>query len=321
MYILAALYQFAAVSDPEGLKNLLETECRTRDITGALILATEGINGTIAGFEPQLREVMVIIQTYFDNLELKYSSSDEQPFVRLRIRVKPEIVTMDFPLVSKEFDLTRSRGEYVDCKDWNNLIRRPDVFVLDTRNEYEIGIGSFERAVNPMTSNFKEFPDYVSQNFGGKKNIKVAMFCTGGVRCEKASAYMKYMGIETIYHLKGGILKYLEEIPPDESLFKGSCYVFDRRVAVSHGLLSGDIVACHCCRHPLSSRDLASDCYEKGVTCPYCFDSISVKKRESALERQQQIELAAQRQVKHLGMKHVRAVQLQQKREMEHSQL
>jgi len=282
----------------------LELICLPHGITGALILAHEGINGTIAGLQKPMEEVMAFIQSHFTALELKFSTSEENPFVRLRIRVKPEIVTMDFPLVTTDHDLTDFRGEYVDSHEWNNIISQPDVFVIDTRNDYEIEVGSFDRSVNPQTKNFKDFPEYLEKHLPDK-SIRVAMFCTGGVRCEKASAYMKAQGYQTVYHLKGGILKYLEDVSEQDSLFNGACFVFDRRTSVTHGLQPGHHKACYSCRRALSPEDIISEHFQEGIQCPHCYDKISDKQKDAAAERQRQMTLAGSKHEKHLGMKHV----------------
>lgn len=302
-FCIAALYQFSHVEDPEALMAEMNSLCVAHDITGALILAHEGVNGTIAGLEQSMKEVMPVIQSHFTNLELKYSRSENNPFVRLRIRIKPEIVTMDFPLVTTDRDLTSHRGEYVDSQRWNEIISQPDVVILDTRNDYEIEVGSFRRSVNPMTKSFKEFPGYLERHLPDK-SVKVAMFCTGGVRCEKASAYMKAQGYDTVYHLKGGILKYLEEVSEDESMFNGACFVFDRRTSVKHGLSQGEHKACYSCRRALTPEDITSEYFQEGVHCSKCFDKLTDKQKQANADRQLQILLAESKCEKHLGMKH-----------------
>lgn len=305
-YQVAALYQFKALDDPAGFCELITNECKQRCITGALIIAREGINGTIAGIPNRMEQIVSVLQEHFDNLELKFSFVKQEPFNRLRIRVKNEIVTMGLPLVDDEQDLSdiSKRGEYVSGKEWNELISDPSVKVIDTRNHYEIGIGSFINAINPNTKTFKEFPKYVQEQLPVEehKDQKIAMFCTGGVRCEKASAYMKSMGFRNIYHLKGGILQYLKDVPEDENLFEGSCFVFDRRASVDHGLTQGKHVFCFVCRHPLSLEETEQDPYYKeGVQCRYCIDVVNVKKKEDAANRQKQMEIAKKNNEKHLG--------------------
>ena len=308
-YKVAALYQFKALDDPGGFCEHITNECKQRSITGALILAREGINGTIAGRPEQMDQVLALLRDHFDDMELKFSFVDEEPFHRLRIRVKKEIVTMGLPLVNDEQDLCdlSYRGEYLSGKEWNQLISDPSVKLIDTRNDYEIEIGSFINAIDPNTKSFKEFPKYVEDKIPLEENKdrKIAMFCTGGVRCEKASAFMKSLGYRNIYHLKGGILQYLEDIPEEHNLFKGSCYVFDRRASVGHGLKSGDHIFCFVCRHPLSTHEIKQDPhYKEGVQCRYCKDTVSQKKKEGAANRQHQMEIAKDNGEKHLGRKY-----------------
>jgi UPF0176 protein len=219
------------------------------------------------------------------------------PFYRMKVRLKKEIVTLGVPGISP----SKKVGRYVAPEDWNALIADPDVLLIDTRNTYEYDIGSFKGAVDPHTTTFREFPEYVKNNLDPAKHKKVAMFCTGGIRCEKASAFMLEQGFEDVYHLQGGILKYLEKVPASESLWQGECFVFDQRVAVGHGLALGEYDQCHACRHPVSPEEKARDQYMEGISCPYCYDKLSEEKRASAAERQRQVELAAQRGLAHIG--------------------
>ena len=285
MYKVAALYEFSPVNSPDCLKLELERECRKREISGGLILAEEGINGTIAGSEENLDAILSILSETFNHMELKISYSEEEPFNRLRIRVKEEIVTMGLPLVSKDHDLTapQKRGTYVDSKKWNELISSPDVVVLDTRNDYEVQIGTFQNSLNPNTKSFGEFPNFVKNNITDT-TTKIAMFCTGGVRCEKASTFMKsVLGFQEVYHLKGGILKYLEDMPPEESRWSGSCFVFDRRASIDHGLQKGKHVFCFSCRTPLSSEVLVRipNCRNVHLKSQFNYTRISHRKRRT----------------------------------------
>lgn len=237
-FTLAALYTFVRVESPEDLKCFLQDLFKTHGIMGNVIVAKEGINGTIAGKSADIKCVVAAIEEdvrFKNKLEMKYSQACDQPFYRMRLHVKPEIVTMGLP----DIDPRLHRGEYVEPEDWNALIQQEDVVVIDTRNDYEVGIGTFENAQNPKTKTFKDFPDYVAHNFNPNRDKKIAMFCTGGIRCEKASAYMKEQGFEHVYHLKGGVLKYLEMVKEEDSLWKGECYVFDQRVSVTHNVQQG----------------------------------------------------------------------------------
>jgi len=233
MWIVAALYRFQTVPDPEGLAAALRAACNENAICGTLIVAREGINGTIASAQStQMENILALVREHFDALELKMSSAAEKPFQRMKVKVKSEIVTMRTPHI----DPAKNAGTYVDAKDWNELIADPDVVVIDTRNSFEFEKGTFERAIDPGTASFGEFPDYVDRELDPKKHKKIAMFCTGGIRCEKASSYMVARGFEQVYHLKGGILKYLEEVPQTQSKWQGRCFVFDERESLGHGL-------------------------------------------------------------------------------------
>jgi UPF0176 protein len=275
--------------------------CKKYDVLGALILAHEGINGTIASSEEKIDEFFVEMGSAipeFDNIqELKFSYASDPPFYRMRIRIKPEIVTMGFP----EINPGVKKGQYIEPEEWNTIISDPDTILIDTRNSYEVKLGTFKGAIDPDTETFREFPDYVSKNLDPSVHKKVAMFCTGGVRCEKASAYMLEKGFETVYHLKGGILKYLETVPSEKSMWEGQCYVFDQRISVGNGLQEGDFSLCRSCRHPLSNEERLSDKFEDGVCCPYCHDTLPEKKKEAARERNLQMKLAEERHTKHLG--------------------
>lgn len=306
--VVAALYHFARFERFEELQAPLIALCEKNKIVGTLLLASEGINGTIAGSRSGIDNVLAFIRNLpeFTDLEHKESHADKLPFYRLKVRLKKEIVAMGVP----KTDPTKIVGTYVDPQDWNDLINDPDAIVIDTRNDYEIKVGTFQNAINPETDAFREFPDWVKRNENLLKGKKIAMFCTGGIRCEKSTAYVKSLGYEDVYHLKGGILKYLEEVPEEESTWDGECFVFDERVAVKHGLELGDHKLCRACRHPLSPEDLRSDKYVAGVSCHHCFDTTSEADRARFAERQKQSELAAKRGKRHIGDDTVKRMKL-----------
>jgi UPF0176 protein len=266
---------------------------------GTLLLAREGINGTIAGPENGIKLVLdwLTTQPEFSDLDTKFSWSNEPPFYRMKVRLKKEIVTLGVA----EVDAANNAGTYVDPQDWNDLISQPDVVVVDTRNDYEVAIGTFENAQNPKTTSFRELPEWVEDQLDAKPDTKIAMFCTGGIRCEKSTALMKLHGFDNVFHLKGGILKYLEEIPQEDSLWHGECFVFDQRVSVKHGLEVGDYDMCHACRMPIGADDMASEHYVKGVSCPHCIDTQNERQRARFEERQKQIELAKLRNETHIA--------------------
>lgn len=295
--VVAALYKFVTLEDYVERREPLLTVMLDNEVKGTLLLAEEGINGTIAGSRAGVDAVLAFLKadSRLVDLEHKESYCDEQPFYRTKVKLKKEIVTLGVPGV----DPNKKVGTYVDPKDWNALISDPDVVLIDTRNDYEVGIGTFTNAVDPKTKSFREFPQYVRQNFDPSRHKKVAMFCTGGIRCEKASSFMLNEGFEEVYHLKGGILKYLEEVPQEDSLWQGDCFVFDNRVTVRHDLSEGEYDQCHACRTPISAADRESEHYVPGISCPHCWDSLPEKTRISARERQKQIELARQRNQPH----------------------
>lgn len=306
-YLTAALYKFVSLPNYRDLQLPILDVCKNNHIKGTLLLAEEGINGTIAGLPQDIHNVLNFLRTdplfenKFADLEHKESYADEHPFYRMKVKLKKEIVTLGVPGVSP----TKKVGTYVKPEDWNALISDPDVVLIDTRNDYEVDIGTFKGAIDPKTSTFREFPEYVAQHFDKTKHKKVAMFCTGGIRCEKASSYMMDQGFEEVYHLQGGILKYLETMPEAESMWQGECFVFDQRVAVKHNLEVGEFDQCYACRHPLSPEEMKSDQYEAGVSCPYCYNKLSAEKRASLIERQKQVTLAKKRGEMHIGEAHV----------------
>ena len=302
-YIIAALYKFVALDDLERIKTPLLQFCQAHDVKGTLLLAHEGINGTISGSREGVDAALGYLRSdsRFSDLTHKESYAFESPFHRMKVSLKKEIVTLGVPAV----DPTQVVGTYVKPKDWNTLIERPDVVLIDTRNQYEVKIGTFKGAIDPQTHSFREFPQWVaSQESELRERPKVAMFCTGGIRCEKATSFLKERGFDEVYHLEGGILKYLEEIDDKESLWEGECFVFDERVSVKHGLEPGDYDLCHGCRSPIDEDDMASELYMPGVSCPYCHDQLSQDQRVRFAERHKQMQLAKARNEVHLGKRY-----------------
>ncbi|WP_048307745.1 rhodanese-related sulfurtransferase [Halomonas sp. PR-M31] len=295
--VVAALYKFVTLNDFEALREPLLDTLKAHDIKGTLLLAKEGINGTVSGRRESIDALLNWLKAdpRFMELDHKESYCDEQPFYRTKVKLKKEIVTLGVPNV----DPNQTVGTYVEPRNWNDLISDPEVLVIDTRNDYEVEIGSFKGAINPDTKSFREFPEYVKAHYDPSKHKKVAMFCTGGIRCEKASSFMLNEGFDEVYHLKGGVLNYLEQVPESESLWQGDCFVFDNRVTVRHDLSEGEFDQCHACRRPISAEDRASEYYSPGVSCPHCWDSLSEKTRAGARERQKQIELAKARNEPH----------------------
>lgn len=299
MYTIAALYHFARFDDPTAMKPALLELCQMHGIKGTLLLAPEGVNGTIAGTENGIAEVITYLRALpgCDGLEHKLSHSDTPPFPKMKVRIKREIVTMHQP----DVDPGARTGHYVQAQDWNAFTAQDDVVVIDTRNDYEVGIGTFEGAVDPDTKSFGEFPAWWEANKAQFEGKKVAMFCTGGIRCEKSTNYLLGQGVDDVYHLKGGILKYLEEVPADDSTWQGECFVFDARVSVGHGLEVGPHSLCFACRRPILPTDARRAEYEAGVSCHQCIDQTTDQDKDRFRERQKQIELTAQRSNKLLG--------------------
>ena len=302
-YLTAALYKFVSLPDYAALQAPIHEACEAHHIKGTILLANEGINGTIAGLPDNIHSVLhylrtnVIFNSKFANLEHKESFADEHPFYRMKVKLKKEIVTMGV----KNVNPNNTVGTYVKPQDWNALISDPNVILLDTRNDYEVSIGTFKGAIDPKTTTFREFPKFLKENLDKTKHNKVALFCTGGIRCEKASSFMKEQGFEEVFHLQGGILKYLETVPEAKSLWQGECFVFDQRVAVKHGLEVGEFEQCYACRHPLSPVELTSVQYTPGISCPFCYNITSEEKKKSLTERQKQVILAKQRGNAHIG--------------------
>lgn len=298
-YLVAALYHFFDFPDFKEHRKPLQAFCDALGIKGTLLIAHEGINGTVAGSEESIRTLLEDLRSEprLRNLVHKESYAEECPFYRMKVRLKKEIVTLGMPEINPNIKV----GTYIKPQDWNSIIQDPEVITIDTRNDYETSIGTFKGATDPDTKTFREFPDYVKSNLDPQKHPKVAMFCTGGIRCEKASSYMLEQGFKEVYHLEGGILKYLEEVPQEQSLWEGECFVFDQRVSVNHELNEGSYKLCYGCQEPLSEEDLASPLYDPGVSCPYCHKKVDEKSRKRRLERRKQIQLFKSRGKNHLG--------------------
>ena len=298
-FIVCALYKFVALEAFSALQQPLLDKMLEQDVRGTLLLAQEGINGTIAGSREGVDSVLEWLaqDARLATVDTKESVSDVMPFKRTKVKLKKEIVTMGV----EGIDPQRVVGTYIDPKDWNELISDPDVMLIDTRNDYEYQVGTFKNAINPNTDSFREFPEYVTNHVLPKSPKKVAMFCTGGIRCEKSTAYLKEQGIDEVYHLKGGILKYLENVDEEETLWQGECFVFDDRVTVNHQLERGGYDQCHACRLPITDADKESEQYVSGVSCPYCISKLSEKKKASFAEREKQVRLAEKRGETHIG--------------------
>lgn len=297
--VVCALYHFVRLPDFEAIKAPLLDLMGREGIRGTLLLAPEGINGTIAGSRRAIDKLLEHLKSdeRFESIAWKESYAQQMPFNRSRVKLKKEIVTMGV----EDIDPLEIVGTYIEPCDWNDLISDPEVTVIDTRNEYEVQIGTFERAINPHTETFREFPDYAKTHLDRKKHKKVAMFCTGGIRCEKSTAYLKAQGFDEVYHLRGGILKYLEDVPAEDSMWQGECFVFDERVTVNHDLEPGAYDQCHACRMPISDEDKASAHYVAGVSCPHCIDRYTEEERERFRERERQVQLARARGEVHVG--------------------
>ncbi|NOX42739.1 MAG: rhodanese-related sulfurtransferase [Gammaproteobacteria bacterium] len=297
--VVAALYHFVTLDNYKELRQPLLDIMLENDIKGTLLLAHEGINGTVAGSQSAIDSLLKWLKAdnRLEALKHKLSYDDSMPFYRARVKLKKEIVTMGI----SNIDPNRVVGTYVKPQDWNALISDPDVTLIDTRNEYETSIGTFKNAIDPKIDTFREFPDYIKKDIDPGKHKKVAMFCTGGIRCEKSTAYLKELGFENVYHLQGGILKYLEEIPQERSLWQGECFVFDNRVSVNHSLQKGEYDQCHACRIPISDEDKKSEHYIHGVSCPHCFNKKTENQRQRFMEREKQMQLSKQRRETHIG--------------------
>ncbi len=300
-FVVSAFYHFTPFPNYEELQEPLQTKLSSQGLLGTVLLAAEGINGTIAGTREGIDAAMAYIRSLpgCTTLEHKESTAENMPFYRLKVRLKKEIVAMGVP----EANPNNQVGTYVDPADWNALLAQPDVVVIDTRNDYEVSIGAFEGAIDPKTTSFRDFPRWFHENREALDGKKVAMYCTGGIRCEKATSLLKLEGIDAVYHLKGGILKYLETVPEGESIFDGECFVFDHRVSVGHGLTQGAYDMCHACRRPITDEDKATPEYVEGVSCPHCADKRSADQKARYAQRQHQMELAEARGEPHIGVK------------------
>lgn len=296
---VAALYRFMDLPNYKDFQPVFASLCKEHGIKGTLLLALEGINGTVAGSREAIDALKTFLEDngFFDGMEYKESFADSMPFYRMKVRLKKEIVTLGVDDVNPSKDV----GAYLNPKEWNELLKDPEVILIDTRNTYETEIGTFKGAVDPRIETFRELPKFIEKNYDPEKHKKIAMFCTGGIRCEKSTSYMKMKNFENVYHLKGGILKYLEEISESESLWEGECFVFDHRVGVTHGLGLGETELCHGCRQPITQSDKESPYYERGVSCHHCYDATSQEHKISARNRQYQIDLAKERGKSHLG--------------------
>ena len=297
--VVCALYKFVTLEQFQDLRQPLLKVMEYNNIRGTLLLASEGINGTVASNRKGIDALMAWLEkdARLSHIVTKESFETSNPFNRIKVKLKKEIVTMGI----EGIDPKQVVGTYVKPENWNALISDPDVLLVDTRNDYEVKVGTFKGALNPNTTNFREFPQYVSDNLDPKTNKKVAMFCTGGIRCEKSTAYLKEQGFDQVYHLQGGILKYLEEVPEEDTLWQGECFVFDDRVTVNHQLEKGQYDQCHACRLPITKKEQTSDKYLEGISCPHCFDQHTPEQRERFKERQHQMQLAKKRGEAHMG--------------------
>ena len=299
---VASFYRFLELDRPEEFRDALQAVCDEQGTLGTILVAEEGFNGTIAGSEEAIRAVLAWIRSRLsldEPIEARWTEAAAAPFRRMRVRRKKEIVTLGRPDI-----LPHERtGSYVSPDRWNALMQNPDVLVIDTRNHYEVEVGTFPRAIDPQTDSFRQFPEFAKELAATSKDRPLAMFCTGGIRCEKATALMLELGFDEVYHLKGGILRYLEEVPPEQNRWNGECFVFDTRVAVDRDLAEGGYVQCHACRRPLSSEDLASPDYREGVSCPHCINDLDADRAARLEERHRQVELARERGDTHIGPK------------------
>jgi UPF0176 protein len=304
--VVCALYKFVTLENFQALRQPLLDVMTGQQVRGTLLLAHEGINGTIAGPRLGIDSVLDWLRTdpRLADLDYKESFTAIMPFNRAKVKLKKEIVTMGV----EGIDPKRVVGTYLNPQEWNTLLADPEVVLIDTRNDYEYQVGTFKNAINPNITTFREFPRYVQENFSPEKHKKVAMFCTGGIRCEKSTAFLKEQGFEAVYHLKGGILKYLEEMPEQETLWQGECFVFDERVTVNHQLEKGQYDQCNACRMPITAADRASAHYQQGVSCPHCYDKVTEEQKVRFSEREKQMELARQRGETHIGTDAARAL-------------
>ena len=299
--LVATFYKFFKVDDLVALQDQLYSICNKNNVMGTILIANEGVNGTISSKPREIEKTLISIQKddRFSEIEIKYSSTNKQPFHKMRVRLKKEIVTIGLP----EINPNKTVGTYVKPEQWNDIISDPDVILIDTRNKFEIKIGSFKNALDPRTTSFRDFPEWVKKFKQDKTNTnkKIAMYCTGGIRCEKASSLMKEEGFNEVYHLQGGILKYLEQVEKEKSLWEGECFVFDDRVCLTENLEVGSYKMCFACRMPITEDEINDDRYEEGISCLYCYDKTTEEKKERFESRQKQIELSKLRGEKHIG--------------------
>ena len=299
LHSVISFYKFVKINNPKKLRKSLSDLLLNEDVVGTFLIAKEGINATVSGSNISLKKIMKFLdkQKGFNDIEYKHSCSIKRVFKRLKIKVKDEVVALG----KKEIDPSKTTGNYIEPKNWNKLIADPDVLLIDTRNTYEIKIGTFLGAENPNIKNFRDFPNFVKKKLNSKKNQKIAMFCTGGIRCEKASSYLLEKGFKDVYQLKGGILKYLEQNTKKNSRFKGECFVFDERVSVNKKLKNGKYQQCYACRMPISKDDISSIHYKKGISCPHCFSKTSKRQKNRFAERQNQINLSFLKNIDHFS--------------------
>ena len=305
--VVCALYKFVKLENYQALRQPLLDVMTSHQIRGTLLLAHEGINGTVAGSRQAIHALLEWLRSdpRFADIDHKEALTDNVPFNRTKVKLKKEIVTMGI----EDIDPNRVAGTYINPKDWNQLISDPDVLLIDTRNDYEFKVGTFKNAINPNTESFREFPDFAKEHLSPGKHKKIAMFCTGGIRCEKSTAFLKEQGFDEVYHLKGGILKYLEEVPAQETLWEGECFVFDERVTVNLQLEKGQYDQCNACRMPITAADKASDKYEQGCACPHCYDKVAPERKVRFMEREKQMQLARQRGEVHIGSDAAKALE------------
>ena len=303
-YIISTFYKFLVLENYKELKIKFDKSLSKTNIKGTILLANEGVNGTIAGSESDLKKFFLYMDKFsqFKDITPKFSSSNKNPFLRMKVRLKKEIVTIGIPEVSPS-DLV---GKYLNVEEWNEFLNESDSMIIDTRNDYEVSIGTFKNSINPKIKSFRNFPNWVQKNLIDKKvskKSKIGMFCTGGIRCEKSTSYLKQLGFENVFHLDGGILKYLENVKSDENEWKGECFVFDYRVSLNDSLEKGEYDMCYACRMPLSKENKKNKHYLKGQSCEYCYDQTTIKQKKRFNEREKQIKLSKVRNFKHLGPK------------------
>ena len=303
-YIISTFYKFLVLENYKELKIKFDKSLSKTNIKGTILLANEGVNGTIAGSESDLKKFFLYMDKFsqFKDITPKFSSSNKNPFLRMKVRLKKEIVTIGIPEVSPSNQV----GKYLNVEEWNELLNESDSMIIDTRNDYEVSIGTFKNSINPKIKSFRNFPNWVQKNLIDKKvskKSKIGMFCTGGIRCEKSTSYLKQLGFENVFHLDGGILKYLENVKSDENEWKGECFVFDYRVSLNNSLEKGEYEMCYACRMPLSKENKKNKHYLKGQSCEYCYDQTTIKQKKRFNEREKQIKLSKVKNLKHLGPK------------------